>query len=515
VVNGLVELSTLPIPADFEPDGDVDTIDYNTFKANFGSQTATSTTGDANGDGVSNGGDFLVWQRNRTNTGSAAPVPEPAGIALALGACVALMALGRRRPRLALAFGSIHRGLPAFVMAACVGLAASAHAAVHNDREYRMGDDLAEGAVALNAVGSGNAFQTTFDSAGPGFVDLSPTNGPVYADVGPTGLNRPGAAANSLGITFDGADDYLFGRRFGNPATSRSSTLNFPVVNNEGPGANDYAGLSNRGFQLWVRPTSTGLAQNVVLDTNQHGLRINTANQWVMRYNNVDVASTEAVAFDAWTHAMVVRPNGSTAPSGGSILYINGEAVAAAAGNYNVNQNFWLVVGSDTGDGPEDDTPTDLIGTTEFFKGTLDQLTMFTMGVTVNGLDRGTWNFRTDNLYARPAAEGGFGGLTAHVADVNQNGTFEQADINDLITNWGFENLVNGVRAGDVNTIKKGDLNFDGITDLKDVNIIRDVVSASGAALDLSGLPIPEPSALVLAAAAGCGAFGVNRRRMR
>jgi hypothetical protein len=515
VVNGTVEAGTIPIPGDFEPDGDVDATDFNTFKTNFGSQTATSTTGDANGDGVSSGSDFLIWQRNRTNTGSVIPVPEPAGVALALGACLALAALTRRRPVLALAL--VRRGFPAMAMAVCVGFSATSQAAVHNDREYRMGDDGAEGAADGAIVGSGNAFLTTFDSAGPGFVDLGPAStDPRYADVGPTGLNRPGAAANSLGITFDGAGDYLFGRRFGNPATSRSSTLNFPVINNETPGTNDYAGLSNRGFQLWVRPdgTASGTVQNIVLDTNQHGLRINAANQWVLHYNNVSVASTESVAFNAWSHAMVVRPYGSTGPNSGSILYINGKAVAARAGNYAADNNQWLVVGADTGDGPEVTTPTDAIGTTEFFKGTLDQLTMFTMGVTVNGLDRGTWNFRTDNAFAaQPPASGG---LTAHVGDVNQNGTFEQADINDLITNWGFENLVNGIRAGDINTIKKGDLNFDGITDLKDVRIIRSIVSAPGApAVDISGLPVPEPSALMLAGAAGCGAVGFYRRQRR
>ena len=50
---------------------------------------------------------------------------------------------------------------------------------------------------------------------------------------------------------------------------------------------------------------------------------------------------------------MVVRPFGSTGLNGGSILYVNGKAVAARAGNYTVDSNQWLVVGSDTGDGPE------------------------------------------------------------------------------------------------------------------------------------------------------------------
>jgi hypothetical protein len=299
-------------------------------------------------------------------------------------------------------------------------------------------------------------------------------------------------------VTFDGLDDFLRGSRLGFPGTTASSTY--------GGGTQNYKGLSNRGFQLWVRPDTAGMntVQNVVLDTNQHGARINAANNWVLRYNNADVTSTKAVAFNAWSHVMVVRAYGSTGPNSGSIMYVNGEAVAAAAGNYNVNQDFSLVVGSDTGDGAGDP-----FGTVEFFNGTMDDLTMFVLGKTVDGVDRGMFSFRTDNVWAATH-------LTAIAGDVNQDGSLTGADVTAFLAGWNNVKLVNGLRAGDMTTILKGDLNFDGVTNLADAGLLNAALAAAGLpALDVSALPVPEPSSPFVAASAACLAIAARRRRAR
>ena len=81
-------------PADFNVDGYVDATDLATWQTAFGMTAA----GDATGDSVTNGADFLVWQRDHTGPGGAiAAVPEPTSAALAL--LVAAGLLVRKRAR--------------------------------------------------------------------------------------------------------------------------------------------------------------------------------------------------------------------------------------------------------------------------------------------------------------------------------------------------------------------------------------------------------------------------------
>jgi hypothetical protein len=88
------------------------------------------------------------------------------------------------------------------------------------------------------------------------------------------------------------------------------------------------------------------------------------------------------------------------------------------------------------------------------------------------------------------------------------------ADVNALITGWQKEKTVNGVRVGDINTIRDGDLNFDGITDIADAYLLHQgLLAATGAGLDFSLLPTPEPSGLALAALALAGGAAARRRR--
>lgn len=85
--------------ADFDDDGDVDATDLEYWKNAFG----LNQLGDANGDNLTDGSDFLIWQR-QFGSGSALPaaqstaatIPEPATGALLLLASTALLAVRRR-----------------------------------------------------------------------------------------------------------------------------------------------------------------------------------------------------------------------------------------------------------------------------------------------------------------------------------------------------------------------------------------------------------------------------------
>lgn len=86
--------------ADFDEDGDVDGADLATWKAGSVSEgLGTHRKGDANGDGLVNGSDYLVWQRQQ---GMQAPqpaigaVPEPGSLLLGLLGMGVVAAIRRR-----------------------------------------------------------------------------------------------------------------------------------------------------------------------------------------------------------------------------------------------------------------------------------------------------------------------------------------------------------------------------------------------------------------------------------
>jgi hypothetical protein len=85
--DGLTSSLTIEfLDADFNRDLMVDEDDLAIWKSAFGGP-ATSTSGDADGDGLATGADFLKWQRqfeNRraTSTVAAASVPEPSAVSL-------------------------------------------------------------------------------------------------------------------------------------------------------------------------------------------------------------------------------------------------------------------------------------------------------------------------------------------------------------------------------------------------------------------------------------------------
>lgn len=80
----LVAGATAGFAADFDLDGDVDSDDLGRWKTNYGLATGgTKELGDATGDGVVNGADFLAWQQQFGSgvtpaSATTAAVPEPA-----------------------------------------------------------------------------------------------------------------------------------------------------------------------------------------------------------------------------------------------------------------------------------------------------------------------------------------------------------------------------------------------------------------------------------------------------
>lgn len=370
------------------------------------------------------------------------------------------------------------------------------------DRDYRMGDDAAEGAVAGNPVSS------TFDSAGAlgvgQLVDLTAVNSPTYVTIS----GRPDGVGGR-GIQFNGAQSqYLHGFNLGFPEDSFSAATH----TTQSGGALDYLGISNRGFQFWVRPTAA-TAQTLVMDTNQHGARISSSGKFSMRYKGVDYDSSVTVVPNTWYHVEVVRPAGA---ANGSRMYVNGVAVVVASGGYD---DDWadLVVGANTaGDdsGNHDEIPSPVGftgGTSEFFSGIIDDLKMFVIGTSTSTspVNYGAFNFAVDNAYAASTVSG----IKGVAGDVNNDGVLNASDKTAFVNGWLDRRLVNGVQIGDLVSRGQGDLNLDGITNIQDLLIFQNALIGAGigtlTAADFAG--VPEPSTLGLALLAVAWLVGARR----
>jgi hypothetical protein len=358
--------------------------------------------------------------------------------------------------------------LSLIALLAAASLATTASASFTLDRDYRLGDDLAEGAA------NGNPVSVTFDSAGqPGMsqlIDLNAAHTPVYRTI----TGRPDGVGG-LGIEFNGAQsEYLQGPALGDPNASVSAIAQGGTI--------DYTGIVNRGLQFWVKPQSTA-AQTLVMDTNRHGARINGSGRFSMRYNGLDFDTNVAATPGVWRHVMVVRPFNA---AGGSRMYIDGVAVAFAPGGYD-DDIMDMVVGANT----------DL--NSEFFTGVIDDLKLFVMGSNVSG-NYGSFNLATDNEYLAFK-------LSAVAGDVNNDGLLDGADKTAFINGWFDQHVVNGMRLGDYNTRLAGDLNLDGITNIFDLAVLQNALNAAGlpavTPAELAAAAVPEPAGLCMAAAAG------------
>jgi hypothetical protein len=511
---------------DYNNNGVVDAADYVLWRNGGPLLNEVATVGSATAE------DYTEWRArfgNTSGSGSGASsegVPEPSSAVLTLFAVASLM-LYRSKFTLRFQFARF-RALSALIaLSSWLAFNSTATAVGLIDRDYKFGDDPAENAANAvdGVVGTGPGNPTpggTLDSQGPSgaFVDLVTNNtDPKYINVTTTGPGlaaaRPGATANSRGIIFDGADDYLRGDRLNFPQTA-SGTVGAVAPATAGP--LNYNNLSDRGYQLWVYPDSagTGTLQSVVSDLNQHDVRITAAGNWELRYNNTTFNTTRPVVFNQWSHVMVVRPRGVMAPNGGGILYLNGEAVGAVAGAYNLapTPGQFLVVGAN---------PADANGlpTAEYFRGVLDDMNMFVMGSVLSGSTppAGNYNFdlAADSTYFDVPFGQQVSGLTGVPGDVNQDTFVNSSDVSALVAGWMKEKRVNAVRVGDKFTIRDGDLNFDGITNLADVFQLHSALMAgSGTGFDFSLLPggVPEPTTSSLAATL-IAIWGCNSRRRR
>ena len=388
---------------------------------------------------------------------------------------------------------------------ACLALWTSAASAQTNDRLYNLGDTEPNAGSGSVVGADGGSFGVTWDDAGQPnmgqFHDFTPFNSPVYMDVS----GRPDGGSG-LGVSFDGASSqYLRATRFGAPTNTVTS-------NTQAGGTLDYFDLKTRGMAFWVQPGSAAGPQSIVMDTNQHGVRINEDGFYSMRYDEDDFDTNVPATAGVWRHIEVVHPTAGE----GAVMYIDGIGVATASGDYDQEDGAPLVIGANTAGTLSNFQG----GEEEFFTGIVDELSMYVLGTNDAGTAYGSYSFVEDNAIA--AAELG---ASPNLTDINRDGSVSgdgtgpaaTDDVTAFVAGFYFHNLVHGQLVGDLNTIEKGDVNVDGIVDISDWALINAANPVVGAAI-LSALgAVPEPSSCLLAIAAlsGCCLRGVRRGMRR
>jgi hypothetical protein len=357
------------------------------------------------------------------------------------------------------------RALGRFVLLASALTVTSAFADGTLVRWHKMGEQ--EGGT--NNASVFQTLDTPIDGNDITDLPLDGLNTPTYRTI----TGRPDGVGG-IGVEFNGAQmENLSGQAINRPSES-------PLSENEG-GHMDLEGITARGMQFWVRPTSAA-AQSLVMDTNQHGARINASGNFSMRYANLDFDSTMAAVPNTWYHVEVVRPG---LVSQRARMYVNGVAVAVSpAIDYVADPNL-LAVGSNTA------------ANGEFFSGIIDELKFTVYGITFNtaAINYGSYNFASENDYADWR-------LTGVPGDLNHSGTVTQADKDAFIAGWMDKKVINGFQLGDLSTFAAGDINFDGITNIFDLALMQDALSGAGmgaiTANELAGIPEPATASLLL-----------------
>jgi trimeric autotransporter adhesin len=192
------------------------------------------------------------------------------------------------------------------------------------------------------------------------------------------------------------------------------------------------------------------------------------------------------------------------------------------ATNDDLHDTSPLVVGANTGIGPtdplEDPRPqTPVPGTENYFRGIVDDLEMFVMGLNHTN-DFHEYEFQYDNSYAAAFKP-------SNPVDLTGEGSVTFDDAALFASNWLYENTLEwtdsmgddqSLIVGDLVSRSKGDFNFDGRVDLSDwamLNSANPGVGASALTL-IQGGAIPEPATAALAALAAA-ALVFHRRKQR
>jgi hypothetical protein len=228
----------------------------------------------------------------------------------------------------------------------------------------------------------------------------------------------------------------------------------------------------------------------------------------------VSVAST--LDENGWAHVMEIagfsdRFNASTA-FGGALL-VNGVAVSARNTAYDPASTPLVIGAQSDGAG----------GFVNHYDGTLDDVNLFLWGdnsnqlgadnavggtntsdgLNADGQNWGALDLGADNEWI--ALELAAMGVTDR-GDVDlSGGAADSADVTEFLTHWRKQFLIDGIQIGDWNSRQEGDLNYDGIVDLRDAHILHKSLLAAGTGgLDFSLLSgdanVPEPSTCELAA---------------
>ncbi len=419
----------------------------------------------------------------------------------------------------------------ALLLMACAPIRAD----VQNDREYRLGDDTLEGASAGITLGSGPgnvAPGRTLDGVGPSgaFLDIQVIGTPTYVSI----TGRPDGVGG-LGASFDGpgSGDFLQTPVSMNaPSHMWDSGVFFPPTDGNRDFALNYEGIFAHGIQAWVRPNAAtqGVRQDIVIDTLEHGIYITAANNWGLLFNDFNIASAAPVAFGQWTHVMQLAgfndPDDGRSNSGGALL-VNGIAVATSgqvspdsnAQLYSFNEGALSIGSNQAGDA-------------NLYHGLIDDVRLLFWGnnsresappgegnsVNRVGQDWGNLNLAEDNDWIRN--ELATRGVTSP-ADVNLDGSVNMTDVTAFVPDYGTVRRVNNMQVGDWISRQNGDLNFDGVADLKDAFILHNGLIGAGfaAGLDFSllGGNVPEPTAAIylglLLVLCTCGrCTGIRRR---
>lgn len=378
---------------------------------------------------------------------------------------------------------------------AILGFAAITNAAT-DDRAYRLGDDSQEGASVGITVGSGGANVApgfTLDSQGPSgksaYLDIGVQGAPVYVAV----TDRPDGQTG-LGASFAGTGSGQFLRTptsMSSPNGMWNNDTFFPGT----PFGLNYSTILSHGIQAWVKPTDTGARADVVIDTVQNGIYISAGDRWGLQFANGSIDSTTAVAYGQWSHVMQL--SGANDPKGGhsnaeGVLLVNGVAVVASAGLYDNSEASLSIAGSETG--------------TNLYGGTIDDVHIFLWGDNsfANsgdgrvGQNWGALNLAVTNQWIAWKLQQM--GIT-DPGDVNLSGGLPNAaDVTSFVANYNSQRIVGGIRVGDWTSRQQGDLNYDGIVDLKDAFILNDaLIAGTGTGLDFGLLTsVPEPATATL-----------------